>query len=63
MSNPNVFFDVSIGGAPAGRIIMELFADQVPKVRSPPHQEKLFIELRADLYRIDRRELPCPLHW
>jgi len=31
MSNPRVFFDVSIGGAPAGRIVMELFADQVPK--------------------------------
>jgi peptidylprolyl isomerase len=32
MSNPHVFFDISIGGAPAGRIVMELFADQVPKV-------------------------------
>ncbi|EUC40922.1 hypothetical protein COCMIDRAFT_30232 [Bipolaris oryzae ATCC 44560] len=31
MSNPRVFFDVSIGGQPAGRIVMELFADQVPK--------------------------------
>jgi peptidylprolyl isomerase len=32
MSNPRVFFDISIGGAPAGRVVMELFADQVPKV-------------------------------
>jgi peptidylprolyl isomerase len=31
MSNPRVFFDVSIGGQPAGRIVMELFKDQVPK--------------------------------
>ncbi|CAH8362898.1 unnamed protein product [Eruca vesicaria subsp. sativa] len=29
--NPVVFFDVSIGGIPAGRIKMELFADIVPK--------------------------------
>jgi cyclophilin family peptidyl-prolyl cis-trans isomerase len=31
MPNPTVFFDVSIGGQPAGRITMELFADVVPK--------------------------------
>jgi peptidylprolyl isomerase len=31
MTNPRVFFDVSIGGMPAGRITMELFADTVPK--------------------------------
>jgi peptidylprolyl isomerase len=31
MSNPKVFFDVTIGGAPAGRITMELFADTTPK--------------------------------
>lgn len=29
--NPVVFFDITIGGHNAGRIIMELFADQVPK--------------------------------
>ncbi|CAH8376182.1 unnamed protein product [Eruca vesicaria subsp. sativa] len=29
--NPVVFFDVSIGGIPAGRIKMELFADITPK--------------------------------
>jgi cyclophilin family peptidyl-prolyl cis-trans isomerase len=31
MSNPRVFFDVAIDGKPAGRIVMELFADSVPK--------------------------------
>ena len=28
--NPRVFFDVTIGGKDAGRIVMELFADVVP---------------------------------
>lgn len=28
---PHVFFDVSIGGTPAGRITMELYSDLVPK--------------------------------
>jgi cyclophilin family peptidyl-prolyl cis-trans isomerase len=31
MSNPSVFFDVSIGGRPAGRIVFSLYADIVPK--------------------------------
>merc|ERR1712227_427065 len=30
MSNPLVFFDVTIGGQNAGRITMELYADKVP---------------------------------
>ena len=29
--NPKVFFDVTIGGKEAGRIVMELFADVVPR--------------------------------
>src|SRR5437762_4118602 len=29
--NPKVFFDITIGDKPAGRIEMELFADTVPK--------------------------------
>ncbi|KAB1207587.1 Peptidyl-prolyl cis-trans isomerase [Morella rubra] len=31
MANPKVFFDISIGGAPAGRILMELYADTTPR--------------------------------
>jgi peptidylprolyl isomerase len=30
MANPRVFFDVTIGGQPAGRLVFELFADVVP---------------------------------
>ncbi|PKN49371.1 MAG: peptidylprolyl isomerase, partial [Deltaproteobacteria bacterium HGW-Deltaproteobacteria-16] len=30
-ANPKVFFDVTIGDEKAGRIVMELFADVVPK--------------------------------
>jgi len=31
MTNPTVFFDISIDGIPSGRILMELFQDLVPK--------------------------------
>jgi cyclophilin family peptidyl-prolyl cis-trans isomerase len=31
MKNPQVFFDLDIGGKPAGRVTFELYADVVPK--------------------------------
>jgi peptidylprolyl isomerase len=31
VANPKVFFDITIGGNPAGRIVMELYADTTPK--------------------------------
>ena len=31
MANPKVLFDILVGKAKAGRIVMELFADTVPK--------------------------------
>ena len=31
--NPVVFFDITIGGVPSGRIKMELFSDETPKRR------------------------------
>ena len=30
-TRPRVFFDISIGGKPAGRVTMELYSDLVPK--------------------------------
>lgn len=40
--NPVVFFDISIGGYPAGRVKMELFADVVPRVSHHSHIISLY---------------------
>lgn len=37
MPNPKVFFDMTIGGAPAGRVIFDLYADVVPKTGTSCH--------------------------
>ena len=50
-NNPVVFFDITIGTFQAGRIVMELFADVVPKVRD----ESTFL-------RVDCGEFPTTLH-
>lgn len=31
MANPKVFFDMTVDDKPAGRIVMELFADTTPR--------------------------------
>lgn len=31
INRPRVFFDVNIGDEPAGRLVIELFADKAPK--------------------------------
>ena len=52
MSNPVVFFDMSIGGVPAGRIEMTLRADVVPKtaeVRATPKPTRSSLSLTSHL--------------
>lgn len=49
MPNPKVFFDITIGDQPPSRIVMELFADQVPNVSLllPHHQRLHSLQVRS----------------
>jgi hypothetical protein len=40
MANPRVFFDISIGGVPSGKIQFELFKDVTPKTAGTRKQKK-----------------------
>ncbi|MEJ1278253.1 cholinergic receptor nicotinic alpha polypeptide 1 (muscle) [Cricetulus griseus] len=60
--NPRVFFDVDIGGERVGRIVLELFADIVPKtaenfpglVLGSEHETRLVAELFKDYSSVVR---------
>jgi peptidyl-prolyl isomerase H (cyclophilin H) len=41
--NPIVFFDITIGNIPAGRIKMELFADITPKTAENFRYSQIFL--------------------
>ena len=62
MSNPVVFFDITIGGKPAGRIEMTLRADVVPKAISHSMQTHCIDSLKRLFAALDGRELPRSLH-
>lgn len=55
-SNPSVYFDVTIGNRPAGRVVMELRADVVPKTaenfRALCTGEKGFGFARSGFHRV-----------
>ena len=55
MANPRVYFDVTIGGRPSGRITMEVFRDVVPKTADN------FIEL-CKKEKPGQGYLHCPFH-
>lgn len=58
MPNTTCYFDITIGGSPAGRITFDLFDDVVPKV-DPPFLAILVI---AE-YGIDYREFQGLVYW
>ena len=63
--NPRVFLDIQIGMRKAGRIVIELFADIVPKTAevSPPSAARLACACLPHLPPpAARAELPLPVH-
>jgi hypothetical protein len=40
MPNSIVYFDITIGGAPAGRLTFDLYDDVVPKASEQPRTER-----------------------
>jgi hypothetical protein len=51
MPNSIVYFDITIGGAPAGRLTFDLYDDVVPKASQVAALSEM------ELTRIDSREL------
>jgi len=66
--NPIVFFDITIGGSPAGRIKMELFMDRVPRTaaqgrRHWPQGRSTCVEHACLKLKSLIVSLYAPLHW
>ena len=56
LDNPRVFFDISIAGEEAGRIVMTLFADVVPRTAEnfvSPGRSRLLAVLTCNRARVD----------
>lgn len=54
LDNPRVFFDISIAGEDAGRVVMTLFADVVPKTAENFRQGFLVVRCTALNRRIQQ---------
>jgi hypothetical protein len=63
--NPVVFFDITLGGSPKGRIEMELRADVVPKTAEVGHLgvPRLLVTLLPVSFSHAHSEFPLLVHW